>query len=478
MKKSAGIITAVVIVGAAYVGASWYVGKRAQATLEQAVTQANERFAKALGSGLAGNGFKLAISDYNRHVFSSDVVYTLQIDNADEATTEYLFSDHLQHGPFPVGALKQGNFAPLLALSRAQLIPSAVTQKWFDSLSGQAPIVATTQVAFSGGGNSQWQFQPLDITQDGDSLTFSGGTLGVQFTKNFNDTTADGKFPFVGYVSAQAGEDLQIKGITLNSSSTTADDGSLTLQSSARADSVVALSSDADPLRAEHIVANLNSLQNGSLLEGSLRYDFGSLKVGEVDLGSLSVGAKGSGLNIDALTALGQEYDAISAAQGGGEIELSTDQEASLHEKLLAVLATDPSVAIDPFIWKNDQGESSLALSVSLSGEAAKAAGSTTRLDVLLPQIIKLLKLDASVSGPMFVKAFGQLQGAGADPQTAMIANMVFSQYASRLSNAGLVKAEGDKITTAMQYEKNSVVVNGQAMSMAEFMQRAISVLM
>jgi uncharacterized protein YdgA (DUF945 family) len=377
-----------------------------------------------------------------------------------------------------VGALRQGHFAPLLALSRAQLIPSALTQKWFDNLNGQSPIVATTQVGFSGAGNSQWQFQPLDITQDGASLTFSGGALDVVFSKDFKDTTADGKFAFVGYVSAQAGDDLQVKGIALNSTSTTADDGSITLQSSASADSVVAISSDAEPLRVERLAAKLNSLQKGSLLEGSLRYDVGSLKVGESDLGSVSVGAKGSGLNVDALTALAQEYDAISAEHVSDDVRLTPDEEASLREKLLAVLATNPSVAIDPFIWKNDQGESSLALSVNLSGEAAKAADGAAPLDLLLPQIIKLLKFDATVSGPMFVKAFGQLQGAGADPQAAMIANMIFSQYAGRLSQAGLVKADSDKITTAIQYENNSVVVNGQAMPTAEFMQRVLSALM
>lgn len=478
MKKSTGIIGVVVLVGAAYVGASWYVGKQAQATLEHAVTQANERFAKVMGSELAGSGLKLVISDYKRHVFSSDVVYTLQIENAEGVATEYLFSDHLQHGPFPAAALQQGHFAPLLALSRAQLIPSAVTQKWFDSLNGQAPIVATTRVGFSGAGQSQWQFQPLDLTQDGDSLAFSGGALDVVFSKDFNDSTAAGKFAFVNYTSAQAGDDVQIKEVAFNSTSATAGDGSVSLQSSASADSIVAVSSDTAPLRVERLVAKLNSLQKGSLVEGGLRYDVGSLKVGEAALGSVSIGVKGSGFNVDALTALAQEYDAISASHGVDDSRLTTEEEASLREKLLAVLATKPSVAIDPFVWKNDQGESSLTLSVKLSDEAAKAADGTASLDLLLPQIIKLLKLDVSVSGPMFVKAFGQLQGDGADPQAAMIANMIFAQYAGRLSQAGLVKADSDKVTTAIQYENNSVVVNGQAMPMAEFMQRALSVLM
>ncbi|HEY9279880.1 MAG TPA: YdgA family protein [Eoetvoesiella sp.] len=481
MKKSIGILGAVVVIGVAYAGASWYVGKQAQTTLERVVAQANQRFVSVLGPNLAGSGLKLAISDYKRHVFSSDVIYTLQLTDSSGQPGEYIFSDHLQHGPFPAAALKNGDFSPQLAFSRAQLIPSAVTQKWFDSLNGETPIVATTHVGFSGSGRSEWEFKPLAIAEDGDSVTFSGGVVDVTFSKDFKDSTVAGQFESIAYVSARNGEDMQIKGIKLNSKTTTSADANVQLQSSASADSMVVMSADADPLQAEQIAANLNSLQKGNLLEGSLRYDFGRLKVGQSELGSLSVGAKGADFDVNALTALAQEYDRINAArpQSDENIELTDEEAALLREKLLAVLATDPIFSIDPFIWKNDQGESSLALTVNLSGEAAKAAGSGTQFDLLLPQIIKLLTLDVSISKPMFVKAFSQLQGGGAvDPQTATVAAFVFDQYAGRLGRAGLVNMEDDKASTAIKYESNSVVVNGKAMSMVEFMQRAISVMM
>ena len=481
MKKSAGILSVVVVLGVAYAATTWYVGKRAQATIEQAVEQANQRLVTVLGPDLGGRGLKVAISEYKRHVFSSDVVYTLQLKDSNGKPVEYLLSDHLQHGPFPVSAVKSGNLSPLLVLSHAQLIPSAVTQKWFDSLKGESPVVATTQVGFSGAGHSQWQFKPLDITEDGDTLQFSGGSVAMTFSNDFKNSSAAGQFDSFAYAMAESGEKLQVKGIKLDSASTTADETNVNVKSSASVDNLVVSSADTETLQIEAIAVTLDSEQKGKLVQGALRYDFGRLLVGQADLGSISVGAKGSDFDVDALTALAVEYDQINAAHGGAsdaDIQLTGKEAASLREKMAAVLATNPKVSIDPVVWKNDKGESTLAVTVNLSGTGL-AADTGAQFDLLLPKIIKLLSLDISVSKPMFVKAFGQVQeGAQASPQTLAIGTMIFDQYSSRLASAGLAKVDGEKAVTSIKYENDSVDVNGQKMSVAELVQRGLSVVM
>lgn len=220
MKKSAGIVVTVVVLGLAYVGTSWYVGKRAETTIRHAVDQANQRLVRALGTELGGSGLSLSVSEYKRHLFSSDIVYTLQMKDPSGKPVEYLLSDDLQHGPFPFGALKEGHLTPLLAYSRARMIPSAVTQKWFDSLHGAAPVTAVTYVRFSGAGQSQWLFRPLDVQEPDQTFKFSGGTADVTFSKDFKDGVAVGDFKAISYSSATTGETLQISGIQAKSSTT------------------------------------------------------------------------------------------------------------------------------------------------------------------------------------------------------------------------------------------------------------------
>src|SRR3546814_16395932 len=101
MKKSTGAIGVVVVLGAAYLGATWYVGKEAQKTIEEAVAQANTRIAKYLGPEAAGS-VKIDIADYQRRFFSSDIVYTAPLQDAEGKPMELALHDHWQHGPFPL----------------------------------------------------------------------------------------------------------------------------------------------------------------------------------------------------------------------------------------------------------------------------------------------------------------------------------------------------------------------------------------
>lgn len=478
MRRTVGAAIVVAVVALGYAGASWYVGKQAQETIERGIRDLNDRLNKTLGPDLDGRRANLAISQYKRHVFSSNVVYSLQLKAPDTKPVEYLLSDSLQHGPFPVRALREGHLSPLLVHSRAQLIPSVATQHWFDSLNGQTPVSGLSHVSFSGAGESSWRFRPLSIAQQGESLKFSGGTVSVLFADHFRESTATGRFDSLDYSSAQGNERVQIKGIELQSASSTDVEGASVTRSKAAAETVNLFSAEAEALDLERVSIQLDSSRTGDLLDASLRYDFGGISVGASRLGSLSIGAKGSSLGMDALSALALEYDAIAARHDAeDDFELSVAEAAVLKEKLLAVLSSNPTVSIDPFVWKNEQGESSARLSVSLGTPATTEAAES--LDAFLLQIIKSMSLDMSVEKPMFVLAFSQMQGGAApDPQMAAMASVIFDQYAERLNATGLVRAQDNKALSAVRYENKRVDVNGRSMSVAEFIQRALVAVM
>lgn len=480
MKKGVKLLTAIVVLGAVYTGTSWYVGKEAQATIEQMVQRANDRLTAALGVNVPESGVKVAISEYKRHVFSSDVVYTLQMRDSQGAPVEYLLSDHLQHGPFPLGALQSGYFAPLMALSHAQMIPSAATQKWFDSLQGQSPVVATTRVTFSGEGSSVWQLKPLDVKEGGDSLKFSGGVINATLSNNFQDSVVKGAFEALEYASARSGDSVQIHGIVLGSTTNVAGEPSTVKSSSqAVAEHFTLASADSVPVQLSKVAINLDSQQRNNQLEGALQYSLGSIRLGEADFGSLTAGFKGSNLDVQALTDLVVTYDRIKALHNLGpndELELTPDEAVQLRNKLWAVLASQPTVSIDPFTWKNSKGESTLKLAVNL---ARPAGADASEAGLLLPQIVKRLELNLAIAKPMFIQTFSQFQGVpGGNGNTAMMGAMVFDMYAARLGRAGLAVQTDDKLSTGIRYENDSVEVNGKAMSVPEFLQRAISAVM
>jgi uncharacterized protein YdgA (DUF945 family) len=478
MKKSTGVIGVVVVLGAAYLGATWYVGKEAQTTIEQAVAQANTRLARYLGPDTSG-GVKIGIADYQRGFFSSDVVYTVHMKDPEGKPVELALHDHLQHGPFPLSALRSGHVAPLLAHSRAQLAATPATQAWMDSQKGASPLTIESRVGFGGSGHSVWTFSPTELVEDGDTLAFSGGTVAIDFSKNFNSSSATGQFDSFSLANTQTGDSLQIKDIRLSSTTDIGDESRMQVHSSATVDSLAVDSQSDEAVVIEKLAIKLDNTQAGDILDGALSYDFGRIAVGPMDLGSVSVGVRANRLDVAALAALATEYDAIQArhgAQADQDLVLNEDEERVLREKLMAVLASDPSIAIDQLVWKNGDDQSKASLRVDLTRPSDTAERNA---DVLLAEALKQVQLDFSLAKPMFIRVFGQAQ---ADPQQRlqmeMMGAMIYDQYMARLQDAGLLRVDGDTAAASVMYENDGVIVNGQAMSVTEFMQRVLSVAM
>lgn len=481
MKKSTGIVGVLVVLGAAYLGATWYVGKQAQQTIEGVVSRANDRLVAMLGPELGRSGLKVEIEDYQRRFFSSDVVYSVRMKDARGKQVDLKLQDRLYHGPFPLEALRAGDLRPMLAYSRASLVATPATQAWVDSQQGATPLLIETQIGFRGRGRSIWTFFPTELAQEGERLSFSGGSVNMAFSNDFADTHAAGQFPSFSYASRRNGDKVEIRNVIVDSKTAHEAQGRTRVRTTLTADSLNIGGQPRQDVHIEKMAANLDSMQNGNLLEGSLRYDFGRVAIGSVDLGSITVGGKMNQVDMAALGALASEYDAIKAKHGvvdDRDLVLSEDEQASLRSKLQPVLAAGPSLAIDPFVWKNTKGQSRAQLHVVLM---APPDTQQQDVDLILSQVLKQVRLDLSLSKPMFIQAFGQLQdSASADQrlQLEMLGAMLYDQYMIRLQQAGLVKISGDAAASAIRYENNSIEVNGTTMSVPEFMQRVLSVAM
>lgn len=475
MRKSTGVLTAVVVVAAAYVAATWYVGKQAHEAIEQAVAQANERMGRTMLAQPGAPKAKLVVAEYRRHVFSSDVVYSLQVQDGE--TQEFLLSDHLQHGPFPLAAIREGRFSPMLALSQARLLPSAATQAWFDSLGGDTPLTGRTEVRFGGSAVSDWSFKPLNLAQEGEVLKFSGGALRATVDNDFADSRVTGEFDLLDYSMGRGAERIAIDGVRFEYEAASGGGGAR-MHSTTRAASLIVQAPDQEPVSLGDAAMAVSSEQRGDLAGGSVRYDFGQVRSGDAELGSLSLGASGRDLSMPALSELALLYDSLSARHGPQQEDwrLSPEEAAQLREKLFGVLASNPVLSLDPIVWKNDQGASSASLTVELTRPAQPEAAAS--LDALLQQSVRALDLNLSVEKAMFVRAMAQLQDATDDPEAAALAAALYDEYANRLQSAGLAALANGAVTAKIGYRDGRVDANGRQMPVAEFMQRVLLALL
>lgn len=466
MKKSAVVVGVVVVLGVAYVGSSWYVGKRAEDVVHNAVANGNTRLEQLLGPG--DTGAKLTIDSYKRGVFSSDAIYTLTVKGEHGKNTEIKVADHIEHGPFPLAGLKKGRFQPVMVISQARLLPSAGTQKWFDARpdKAHAPVWALTTLGFSGTGKSVWHFQPHKVA-DG-QVTFSGGTATVDLSNDYRDSNLVAAFDELGLKDGS--DSLRARNVKIDGKTTTAASGAITTHTDARVGSFSENTADGPSVAIDDWRFTLDGTRAGDMVNGAAHYQIGHIQSGPMDLGSLALTAKVANLNVKALNALNDIY-----AQAGKSKASPDDQNKLVEERIMAVLADNPEISIENVQWKTSKGESTAKVELHLVKPDQAAPGDAYQAVL---KALKVVNVDISLSRPMVV-ALMESGSSNADAATSQgLANAIVNQFSARLTQSGLARQNGDNLVSSIHYADGQVDLNGQKMSVNEFMMHASMLMM
>lgn len=470
MNKSAVFAGAVIVVAAAYAGSAWYVGMEAEKTIRAAVEQANERMAQSWGPDSGTVRATLAIEDYQRGLFSSNARYSLLVQDDDERI-ELAMQDAMQHGPFPWGLIKQGSFEPLLAYSQSQLVDTESVKRWFDAARGTMPLQADTRIGFGGQGKTVWELAPLEWAADGDQFSFSGGHITINFSNDLRDSDGTAHFDSLVVGGGPDGENVSLKGMRLESQARTAADESIRVDTSLQVAAVEVDTITSERVVLEETAVTWNSTQQGAVLDAAARYEIKRILVGGQNIGNVVVGGKADRLDLEAFSALVSEYDAIAhehGAEEGEDFDPTVEDQERMLARLVPVLATRPEIALDPLVWRNEKGESSLALSVALQPLAEEDAH--LQEDILLTAL-RELRLDIALSRSMLMQLVTSTAGNdGESAQLEMLAAFMYDTYVGQLEEAGLVRRDGDRDMATLVYSDGMVDINGQAISLPEFL--------
>ena len=470
MKTPAVLAGSLIVLAAAYTGTAWYVGMEAEKTIQAAVDHANRRIAKTIGPDGGPVGASIVIEEYRRGFFSSNARYTLVVQNGDERT-ELALQDHMQHGPFPWGLLQQGELSPQLAYSRSQLVDTESVKRWFDAARGTMPLQADTRIGFNGTGVTRWQFAPLEWVTDQESLSFSGGVVTVDLSNDFRNSDSHGNFASLVMGSGAQGDTVALENIGIESSTRSVSDDSVEVQSRMQLDGLTVDTTAGESLHLDAITVAVDSTQKGNLLDGALRYDIKSIRIGEVDLGSIAMGGKLNGFNFEAFSALMAEYDAIArehGAEDGEDFDLTSDDEARLLASLVPLLASSPQVALEPLSWSNEEGKTTLSL--NLSFQPIPPNDPQAQEDALA-DALRTARFELAISRPMLLQVVSSAAGGGEEGrQFEMFAALMFDNYVAQLQQQGLVRVEDDRTLLSVHYENGQLTVNGEEMSVDEFM--------
>lgn len=133
MYKKTLISGLIIALAATYPIASNYHGKKLHEHIDQRVAALNEYLSNNLGLKSSIDA-KLEESG----IFSSH--YVISIKNAEGKITP-LFSQDIEHGPFPLSSLKKGHFLPVSYGNTLTLIRNQLTNEFFNMAKNEQPLV-------------------------------------------------------------------------------------------------------------------------------------------------------------------------------------------------------------------------------------------------------------------------------------------------------------------------------------------------
>ncbi|WP_413738923.1 YdgA family protein [Sodalis sp. RH21] len=480
MKKTLVAVGVIVVLGAAWTGAAWYTGKQFEQRLPSVLDDANARIKAAFPE----IGVKLVVEDYRRRLFSSRVNVVLVSDGSTgdnkplKPGDRLVINEAIDHGPFPFSQLKKGVLIPSMASVRSQLDNTPLVKPLLDASQGKSPVNAVTRVGYSGDTVSVIDVLALDFKNATTVLRTNGGTFNAAIDHNMDKVALDGTIGSLVIGSEnqwQQHEQVTLQDFSLDSNT---HKGKLDYSIGDNTMKVKTLTYNIDGkdiLATDNLSQITSANEENDKLNVQVAYALDALHVQGQNFGSGKLVLKLSNLDPKAIAQFGQEYQAQvqQIMQQTGQADPAVQQQQisqALLQHLPTALKGSPYLTIAPLSWKNGKGESAFNLSLNLNDVSQQPAAANT---TGLPWLQFINKIDAKLTVPLdmateLTTQLGKLQGYG-DDDAQKLAKQQVQGVAAMGQMFKLTTVKDNTLTSSFQYADNQVNLNGQKMSLQNF---------
>lgn len=479
MKKSLVAVSVIVVLGAAWTGASWYTGKMLEQHMGDIVADANTQ----LKTHYPQSGAKLVYQDFHRGIFSSRARFVVQPDGTApnsmlQQGDEVAFIETIDHGPFPAAQLKKFNLIPSMASVHSELQNTATVKGLFDLTQGKSPVVADTRIGYGGDTASVVDLLPINYQKNTSKLEFAGGTINLDVAKDMKQVDLDAKTGSLAFTSPNQWGQLEkvtLSGVDLK---TNTHKGKFDVSLGKGGLNVDNIGVNIDGKEAAQLAGlkmNTNFDEDQQNLKGQIDYSLDSLKIQGADFGSGKLSIKLDRLDEQAVKEFGDSYnkEGMQLMQQSQQLAPEVYQQqitALLLSKLPILLKGNPSITIDPLSWKNSKGESTFTLKLDLKDPAAAPSTAQTQ-DQLISQLVN--NIDAKLNIPLDMATQMTTQIAQVEGYTGDDAEKLAKQQVQGLAAMGqmfkITTLKDNAITSTFHFADNQVDLNGQKMSLQQF---------
>lgn len=456
MKKSAAVTVGVLVLAGAWLGSTWYTGKKLETETTARLALANEQLAQV------DPELELVLSQisFERSLFNSEARYALSVGEKGKAEPEFRleFDTHYEHGPFPAAALAQGHLMPALAFVRSKLANTEDSKQWFEATQGKTPVTSDLLLSYNGDAKFDTQFAAANVKDEEDVLEFAGAELKGTFQAK--NQRAKGSLIAPKLVLDVETEESGQVVLNLADSQLEFDayENAFGIQSGTAELRIAKLSLRQDEdteVSIDKLVYGANSSEDDTFMRGAVYLSAGATVLNGQALGSQSMTFKMDKLDGRALKLVSDAYNRTVA-----EGQKDSDNMDALLQAAKTLLNANPTLALDNFSWTTDKGSSTLAVHSEWQAPANLNGPSS----ILLAQSVKAVNMDLSLNKTMATNLTSRYLQAteGLDAEQAdALAALQLDEAIGAMSMMGLLKEDGDTFKSHVEFDGAKITVNG-----------------
>lgn len=486
MKKTKVAVGVIVALGVIWTGAAWFTGKQLESHMDEMLQNANSQ----INAYAPNSRLTLSYQDYQRGVFSSKTKLVIQASSQTEDNPllkpgqSIVLNETIDHGPFPFAQLKRGNLIPSMASVHTELENTDAVKKLFELTQGKSLVNADTRVGYSGATDTALHLLPVDYSnaQTGDRLATNGGTLNVSADSKGDKVSLQGDFSSIAVTSKNQLQQpvlFTLNGLKLGGDTHLSPEGVRVGDQTIKLDKLDASINGQEGLTLEKLDGKSSFDNKDGKIGGQIDYQVDSISLQKQPFGEAKLAMKFAQFDAQAVKTFSDQYNAQmqDLLNQPGVVDDPIRYQASvqtiLRNNLPTLLKGSPTVSVAPLSWKNDKGESTFNLNVGFN-DPATVTGEPQSLGAAVDRVLKTLDGKLSINMPMATEVMrhvGLAEGYQGD-DAQKLADQQVKGLAAMGQMFRLTQQQDDNITTSLQYANGQVTMNGDKMTLEQFLSR------
>ncbi|MCW6030268.1 YdgA family protein [Pantoea sp. JK] len=486
MKKTQVAVGVIVALGVIWTGAAWFTGKQLESHMDQMLQNANAQ----LNAYAPNSRLTLSYQDYQRGVFSSKTKLVVQASSQTNDNPllkpgqSIVLNETIDHGPFPFAQLKRGSLIPSMASVHTELQNTDAVKKLFELTNGKSLVNADTRVGYSGATNTDLNLLAVDYNnpQTGDRLATNGGTLNISADNKGDKVSLDGDFSSIAVTSKNQVEQpvlFTLNGLKLSGDTHLSPEGVRVGDQSISLDKFDASINGQEGLSLEKLKTTSSFDNKEGKIGGQLDVKVDKITLQKQPFGEAKLAMKFAQFDAQAVKAFSDTYNAqmqdLLNQPGVAEdpIRYQASVQTILRNNLPTLLKGSPTLSIAPLSWKNDKGESTFNLNVGFN-DPATVTGEAQSLGAAVDRVLKTLDGKLAINMPMATETMrhvGLAEGYQGD-DAQKLADQQVKGLAAMGQMFRLTQQQDDNIVTSLQYGNGQVTMNGDKMTLEQFLSR------